>query len=94
MKVKVKLLGMPGLLQNFEGEKEVQVDFTGNTIKDLLYHLCLGIEPEKKGFFVDDQGEISPMLFVMVNGNPLDYSNRSRQPLREGDLIELAIVPG
>jgi hypothetical protein len=39
MKVRIKFIGMPELLPDFEDKKEVQVDFAGNTGKDLFYHL-------------------------------------------------------
>ena len=49
MKVKVKFSATPELLSIFKNEKEVQVDFTGDTVKDLLHHLFFRIVP-KKGY--------------------------------------------
>jgi len=62
MKVTVKYSAIPELLSIFKDEKEVQVDFTGDTVKDLLHNLFLKIGPKKGGIFVNDQGEISPWV--------------------------------
>lgn len=89
MKVRIKLIGMPELLPDFEDRKEVQVDFAGNTVKDLLHHLSLRIGPKQKEMFLNDQGKISPMLFVLINGNSVSYSDRLNARLRDDDFVEL-----
>ena len=94
MKVKIKLIGMPEPLPGFEDKKEVQVDFSGNTIKDLLHHLSLRIGPKQKEIFLNNQGEISPMLFVLINGNSVSYSDRLNARLRDDDFVELIFASG
>jgi hypothetical protein len=94
MKVKVKFWGIPGLLSFFKGKKELQMDFIGETVKDLIHHLSLKVGPKERGFFVNDQGEISPDLFVFINGKWFSGSNRFSQRLRENDLIELTLAAG
>jgi sulfur carrier protein ThiS len=94
MKVRIKFMGMSEPLPSFEDNKENQVDFSGNTIKDLLHHLSLGIGPKQKENLLNDQGEISPMLFVWINGNPVSYSDRLNARLRNDDFIELFFASG
>jgi len=89
MKVRIKVTGMPEHLPNFEDRKEVQVDFDGNTVKDLLHHLSLRIEPKQKQIFLNDRGEISPRLLVYINGNLPGYSDRLNVSLRDDDFLEL-----
>jgi sulfur carrier protein ThiS len=89
MKARIKFIGMPESLSGFEDKKEVQVDFSGNTIKDLLHHLSLRIGPKQKESFLNDQGETSPMLFVCINGNSVSYSDRLNATLRDDDFVEL-----
>jgi hypothetical protein len=89
MKVRIKFIGMPEPLPDFEDSKEVQVDFAGNTVKDLLHHLSLRIEPKQKEIFLNDQGDISLMLFVCINGNSVAYSDRLNAGLHDDDFIEL-----
>ena len=94
MKVRIKFIGMPEPFPDFEDRKEVQVDFAGNTVKDLLHHLSLRIEPKQKEIFLNDQGEISPMLFVWINGNPVKYSDRFHARLRDDDFVGLIFASG
>ena len=91
MKARIKFIGMPEPLPGLEDKKEVQVDFSGNTIKDLLHHLSLGIGPKQKEILLTNQGEISPMLFVHING---EYSSRLNTRLRDDDFIELIFASG
>lgn len=94
LKVKVKFWGMTELLSASEGEKEVQADFAGDTVNDLLHHLLSKADPEKKGIFLSDRGEITPDLLLIINGKMISDSTRFSQPLQEGDLIELALSSG
>jgi sulfur carrier protein ThiS len=94
MKVMVKFIGMPEPLPGFEDKKEVQVDFSGNTVKDLLHHLSLRIGPKQKEIFLNDQGEISSMLFVCINGDFPLYSDRLNARLRDDDFVELIFASG
>lgn len=79
MKVKIKVTRMPELLPEFKDRKKVQVYFVGNTVKDLLHHLSLRVGPKQKEMFLNDEGEISPELFVYINGSPFvrDYLKRT-----------------
>jgi hypothetical protein len=94
MKVRIKFIGMPESLSMFENGKEFQVDFAGDTLKDLLGYLLLRISNKKKNIFFDDQGDISSELFTLINGRLTTDSNRLRQRLYENDLIEILPAPG
>ena len=94
MKVRVKFIGMPELLPDFEDKKEVQVDFSGCTVKDLFYHLSSRLEPKKKSFFFNKQGEFSQGVVVLINEKIMSGSNLLSQKLDENDLIELIPAPG
>jgi len=94
MKVTVKFLAIPGLLSIFKDEEEVQVDFAGNTVKDLLYQLAMKLGPRKKDIFLDDRGRISPHVLVLINGKPLSGSNQLGQRLQENDVVELTLPLG
>jgi hypothetical protein len=94
MKARIKFIGMPEPLPEFEDRKEVQVDFPGDTLKDLFDHLLSRIGRKKKNVFFDDQGDISSELFTLINGRLATDSNRLRQRLHENDLIEILPAPG
>ena len=94
MKVRIKFMGMREPLPDFEDRKEVQVDFAGNTVKDLLHYLSERIGPKQGEIFVNDRGKISPILFVCINGNSVSYSDRLNARLHDDDFIELIFDSG
>jgi hypothetical protein len=76
MKVRTKLWGIPTIDQPSKCENEVQLEFDGCTVKDLLQHLLLKIEPKNRTFVVDEKGEISSELSILINGKIVSESNR------------------
>lgn len=75
MKVRVKFVGMPELLSVFKDQKEIQINFNGDTVGDLLHHLSSKIRPKRMDIFFNDQGEIFPDLLVLINGRLISDSN-------------------
>ncbi len=95
MKAKVKLWGaISEILPAFEGKGEVQVDFPGDRVKDLIVHLFSDIDPGKKGMIFDDGGKISPDINVILNGRIVSEANRFNRHLKGGDFIELILGSG
>jgi sulfur carrier protein ThiS len=94
MKVKVKLVGIPEPPASFEGQQEVPVDLSGNTVKDLLHELVSRVSSKDRDLFFSDQGAISSDLASIVNGIMVSDSNRFNFRLKEGDLVELVSAPG
>ncbi len=94
MKVRVKLWGMSEIMPAFEGKEEVQVDFRGENVEDLILQLFSDIDPKQKGVIFGDKGEISPDLTIILNGRIVSESNRFNHRLRGGDFVELIRAPG
>ena len=94
MKVKVKLAGTSELPPSFQGQKEAQVDFPGISVKDLIHHLTSGAGSQMSGIFLDEKGDVSSDLTIIVGGIAVTDSNRLNFRLKEGDLVELVSSPG
>ena len=94
MKVRIKFIGMPEPLPGFEDKKEIQVDFSGSTIKDLLHYLSQRIGPKQREIFLNDQGEIPANLYVCINGTFVAYLKRLNKRLRDDDFVELIFASG
>ena len=71
--VRVQSSGIPGL-SVFKGESEVQLDFDGSTMKDLITQLFLNMK--EKRLVLNEQGEILPEVLIFLNGTLLDHSDR------------------
>jgi len=92
LSVRIKFSGILELLPVFQDNKEIQIDFSGDTLKDLLNQLFLKIVPAcKKIAIFNDPGKISSNLLVSVNGRIVSDSN---QRLGENDYIELNLSSG
>jgi sulfur carrier protein ThiS len=94
MKVRAKLWGIPTIDPPSKYENEIQLEFDGSTVKDLIQHLLSEIEPKKRNLVVDGKGEISSGLTILINGKIVSESNRYNKQLRGGDFIELVLAPG
>ncbi len=92
MKIKVKIVGIRKVPRRFEGWKEVDVDFAGATVGDLLQQLFPGPAPDNMEIFILNQ--ISPDLGVVVNGILISDSNRHNFRLKGGDSVEFISSPG
>jgi len=94
MKVRVRLVGTSELPPSFQGQKEAQVNFPGNSVKDLIHHLAAGAGSQMSGIFLDEKGDVSLDLMIIVGGIAVTDSNRVNLRFKEGDLVELVSSPG
>jgi hypothetical protein len=94
MKVKARITGVSQAIHGFEGQKEIPVEFAGNSLLDLLLHIASGVDTETRGIFLNEQGGILTDLATIVNGIMISDSNRANFWLKEGDFVELVSSPG
>ena len=94
MKVRVRLVGTSELPPSFQGQKEAQVSFPGSSVKDLIHHLASGVGSEMSGIFLDEKGEVTSDLMIIVGGIAVTGSNRLNLFLKEDDLVDLVPSPG
>jgi hypothetical protein len=94
MKITIKLIGMQELPRGFEEDKESSVDFSGNSIIDLIHQLFSRMDPANNRIFLPGRDEISPDLYAVVNGIMTSGSNRLDLRLTEGDTVHLIMAPG
>ncbi len=94
MEIKVKLVGTSELPPSFQGQKEAPVKFPGDSVKDLIHHLASGAGPKMSGIFLNEKGDVSSDLMIIVGGIAVTDSNRLNLRLKKGDLVELVSSPG
>ena len=56
LKIRLKLLGMLGIISAFRDKGETEVDFIGNTVGDLVSHLLSSVKLEERRLFLNEQG--------------------------------------
>ena len=88
MKLKIKLLKP---FSNAVGKKEIEVDFIGSNLKDLL-RLLVDRYPKLKEEFYTKTDELSEYICMFVNDKPISALNELETELKDGDEI-LFFVP-
>ena len=93
MKVHLKVEGIAPLYKTLRNKKELDVDFRGSTVRDLVNNLGSKYGPGVGKAILDPQGEIDMELRVVVNWeNFLPYGERMDAPLNDGDILHLMTV--
>jgi len=93
MKIHLKIEGLPHLYKLMHRKKSLDVDFTGNTLRDFVNGLIKKYGPGVKKAILDQKNEIDMELRVVVNQTDfLSYGERMDSPLQEGDTLHLMTV--
>jgi MoaD family protein len=90
MKVNLKVL-LPALAEVI-GSKELEVDFAGQTVNDLIAHLVARFGRKARQALYDQKGELDPVLQVLLNGKEWVTHDQLDTVLRDGDNVILMIM--
>lgn len=93
MKVTVEFLSLP-VLARLAGAKELEVDFPGCTVGDLLEYLCRRFGEKFRDFITDGRGGLEPTLRVMLNKSQWLGEDRLRRELSPGDRVSFMMMVG
>jgi hypothetical protein len=93
MKIRVILVGTSEFPPGFQGQKEALVNFPGSSVKDLIHYLASAAGSQMSGIFLDEKGDVSSDLMIIVGGIAVTDSSRLNLRLKEGDLVELVSSP-
>jgi molybdopterin converting factor small subunit len=90
MKVHLKIL-LP-VLPEVIGSKELQVEFAGDTINDLIEHLIARYGQKARQALYDRNGQLDPVIQILLNGEQWVTHDRLDTVLHEGDDVMLALM--
>ncbi len=93
--MRTKLLLFVPVLPEAIGRKELEVEFPGGTVQDLLQYLiaCYG-EKAKQALF-DPHGELDPVIQILLNGERWVSHEDLDVALHEGDQVSfMAMIAG
>jgi MoaD family protein len=85
MKVKLRIF-LPTLPEMI-GRKELEVEFIGETINDLIDHLDAKYGKNVKQVLYDKNGKLDPLVQVLLNGETWITDDRLATVLQEGDEV-------
>jgi MoaD family protein len=93
MKVHLKIF-LPTLPEAI-GDNELDVEFTGTTVRDLIDTLIDRYGQKAKQALYDEKGQFDPLVQVLLNGEEWVTHDRFGTTLQEGDsLIFMMMMAG
>jgi len=94
MKIQVKFLGLP-MVSDVIGEKKLQLDVSGETVKDVINELIRRYGKKVRDAFYDQEGNFDLMIQIALNGKSFIPADKHHTPLNEGDtLIFMLLLAG
>ena len=90
MKVHLKVL-LP-VLPEAMGCKELQVEFVGETVSDLIEHLVVRYGRKARQALYDGDGQLDPVVQILLNGEQWVPHDRLDTVLHDGDDVMLALM--
>jgi MoaD family protein len=90
MKVHLKLF-LP-VLPEAIGRKELQVEFAGETVQDLIEHLIARYGRKARQALYDKEGQLDPVVQILLNGEQWVTHDRLDTVLQDGDDVMFLLM--
>jgi molybdopterin converting factor small subunit len=91
MAVTVEFLSLPNVA-NMVGSKTIAMDFTGQTVEELIHEVTEKYGTKVRQFLLDENGRLDMMLKVMCNREEWIQRDQMQRPLKDGDLITIMLL--
>lgn len=90
MRIRLKVL-LPALPEAM-GRKELEVEFGGETVNDLIEYLVAQYGRKAKQALFDERGRLDPVVQILLNGEEWVTHDRLDRPLQDGDHVFLLLM--
>lgn len=74
------------------GRKELEVEFAGETVNDLIEHLVERYGRKARQALYDKKGQLDPVVQVLLNGKEWITHDRLDTALQDGDSVVLMVM--
>jgi MoaD family protein len=91
MRVNLKILGLP-TLSKVVGKKELDLNFEGTTVNDLMGHIVKRYGRKAEEALLDEKGKLDVTIQVLLNGREWITHDRFDTVLKDGDSIALMLM--
>ena len=91
MGVTVEFLSLP-IVTKAVGSKTIAMDFTGQTVEDLIREVTEQYGGKVRQFLLDESGRLDLMLKVLRNKDEWIQPDRMQTPLQDGDRITVMLL--
>ena len=83
---------LPMLSEAMGDRKELVVEFAGETVSDLIEHLVTRYGRKARQALYDKNGELDPVVQVLLNGKEWVNHDRLDTALQDGDSVMLIMM--
>ena len=90
MRVTLKII-LP-VLPEAIGGSDLVVEFDGKTVNDVIKHLVTQYGQKANKAFFDKNGELDPMIQILLNGEEWVAHDQLGTILRDGDSLMFAVM--
>ena len=90
MKVNLKIL-LP-VLPEAIGRKELEIEFAGETVSDLIEHLVTRYGRRARQALYDEKDDLDPVVQVLLNGEEWITRDQLDTSLQDGDNVVLMMM--
>lgn len=94
MKVAVKVFGVQELVAKMEGNREIEIDFSGGNVKDLFSSVLERFGYRWMDFPLLKNWEENPSITILHNGEILNKEDYARENLQDGDRVTFLLYTG
>jgi len=91
MRVNLKILSLP-TLSKVMGKKELDVNFEGKTVNDLIGYVVKRYGRKAKEALLDEEGKLDITIQVLLNGREWITHDHLDTVLKDGDSIALMLM--
>ncbi len=87
MKIHINFKGIPVLYKVLNKKWQIDFDFPGNTLRELMDSLIRKFGPAMKAALMDNNGDIDMEIRVVLNNTKYLTDDRMTAALNEGDSL-------
>lgn len=90
--MKVHLRMFLPVLPEAVGRKELEVEFPGETVNDLIQHLVARYGRKARKALYDNQEQLDPVIQILLNGEQWVTHDQLDTRLKDGDEVMLLLM--
>ena len=87
MKVNVQVAGLATVYEALRGNEKIEVEFSGNTVRELLDVLVKEFGTNVRKTLLNENGDLKPRIRILINGVIYPTENCMRAALSNGDTL-------
>ena len=91
MKITVEFLSLPNIVK-MVGSKTITMDFSGQTVHDLVQAVAAKYGEGVRKFLLDESGELDLSLTVAINKRDWIRRDQMDRPLHDGDRVTIMML--